>query len=124
MSNVITWFEIPVTDFDRANKFYSSLFAVETLHTEQFGPWKMGFFPMETQEGVGGAIVFGENCTPNAGGVLVYINAGEDLTEMMNRIEPAGGKVIKQKTLIKEDIGYFAMFMDTEGNKLALHSRK
>jgi predicted enzyme related to lactoylglutathione lyase len=122
--NSIVWAEIPVSDFDRAKKFYSNLLQ-EDLFEQQMGPYRMGFLPMEQNEmGVGGAIVQGENYIPSRDGAKVYLNGGDDLTEILNRVENAGGKIIVEKTEIAPDIGYFAMFEDTEGNVVALHSKK
>lgn len=120
MANVINWFEIPVTDFARAKKFYSSIFDAE-MHEEMMGPHQMGFFP---GEGVGGAIIKAEGYIPSMDGALVYLAAGEDLTGVMNRIEKAGGKIIQPKVKVTDEIGFIAIFCDTEGNKVALHSPK
>lgn len=122
MANAINWFEIPVTDFDRALKFYNQLLGAP-LHVEQMGGFEMGFFAHQAG-GVGGAICKGEGYTPSADGSLLYLNGGEDLTAFLDRVEPAGGKILQPKTLITDDIGYMAIFMDTEGNKLAFHSPK
>lgn len=122
--HAINWFEIPAVDFDRALKFYGQLFGSDLFVQEMQG-FKMGFFPMEQERGnVGGAVCAGPNYTPSMDGTLVYLNGGEDLTEMLNRVEPAGGKVLVPKTEITPEYGYFAMFMDTEGNKVGLHSEK
>ncbi len=120
MANAINWFEIPVTDFGRAKKFYGTIFGVE-LYEQAMGPCQMGFFP---GEGVGGAIVKGDGYVPSKEGALIYLAAGEDLTGVMNKIDKAGGKVVQPKTKVTDEIGYIAIFMDTEGNKVALHSPK
>jgi len=70
------------------------------------------------------AIVAGPGSTPSDSGPLIYLNAGKDLNQILNRIEPAGGRIIMPKTMINEESGYFAIFIDSEGNKLALHSKK
>jgi len=119
---VAVWFEIPVTDMDRAAAFYSELMGYEIKVEEMFGS-KMGFFPMEDVP-MSGALTYTEDAKPGADGVLIYLNGGEDLSEMLARVEPAGGKVIVPKSKISDDIGFYATFIDTEGNKLALHSRK
>jgi Predicted enzyme related to lactoylglutathione lyase len=123
ISNVVNWFEIPVTDFERARKFYVAIYEKE-LQEMDMGPLRMGFLPMDTHTGIGGAICRGEGYVPSQNGTLVYLNAGTDLTNMLNRIEPAGGLVVLPKTLITEEIGYYAVFIDSEGNKVALHSPK
>ena len=73
--------------------------------------------------GIGGAIVYGEGYIPTKDGVKVYLNAGNDLNVVLNRVEKAGGKVALPKTLVAPDLGYFAMLEDTEGNRISLHSR-
>ena len=120
MANVVNWFEIPVTDMDRAEKFYSAVLGAPFTRMPM-GPLLMAFFPMEG-EGVGGALVLGPDCIPSVRGTQVYLNAGDDLRPFLARIEPAGGKVVIPRTLVREDIGYFALFADSEGNTLGLHS--
>ena len=120
MANAINWFEIPVADFGRAKKFYSTIFGVD-MHEQMMGPHQMGFFP---GEGVSGAIVKADGYKPSMDGALIYLAAGEDLTGVMNKIEKAGGKVLQPKMKVTDEIGYIAVFTDTEGNKVALHSPK
>lgn len=120
MANAINWFEIPVTDFGRAKKFYGDIFGVD-MYEQMMGPHQMGFFP---GEGVSGAIVKAEGYKPSQDGALIYLAAGEDLTGVMNKIEKAGGKVIQPKMKVTDEIGFIALFIDTEGNKVALHSPK
>ena len=122
MANVINWFEIPAVDFNRAKNFYSELLGYE-LKTERMGDYDMAFFSNDG-EGVSGAVVYGEGYEPSDKGTLVYFNGGDDLSGMLSIVETAGGKVIVPKTLITKDIGYFAVFIDTEGNKIAIYSRK
>ena len=120
MANSINWYEIPVTDFARAKKFYSEILSFE-MQEMMMGPHQMGFFP---GGGAGGAIVKAEGYKPSADGTLIYLNAGEDLTGVMNKIESAGGKILQPKMQVTEEIGFIAIFTDTEGNKVALHSPK
>ncbi len=121
MANVINWFEIPATNFERAKKFYSAILNAE-LHVEEMMGVEMAFFPMEG-EGVGGAICKGESYQPSANGAVPYLNGGKDLTTILNKVEAAGGKVIMPKTKITDEIGHMAFFFDTEGNKIGLHSQ-
>lgn len=120
MANAINWFEIPASDFNRAKKFYTSLFDTE-LHEQEMQGIKMAFFPAEGDD-VGGSICTGEGYKPSADGTMPYLNGGKDLTSMLNRAEAAGGKVIMPKTKISDEIGHMAIFFDTEGNRIALHS--
>lgn len=117
---LITWFEIPALNFQRAVEFYNQVFDIQ-METSEVNTYSMAFFPHDT--GAGGAVVSGEGSLPSEHGTLIYLNAGPHLDTMLSRIEHAGGKVILGKTLISEKSGHFAVFMDTEGNKLALHSK-
>ena len=122
INNSLNWFEIPVTDFERARKFYSSIYDYD-MPTTMMGDQQMGFFLVEPKH-IGGAIVKGIDYIPSKTGTLVYLNGGSDLSNVLNRVEASGGKVTLQKTLITTDLGYFAVFIDSEGNKVALHSMK
>lgn len=119
MSNAINWFELPAKNFDRAVKFYSEILDVE-LQLMDNPQMKMAFFPTKDQ-GVGGCVTHGNGNQPNAEGTLVYLNGGEDLGISLGRVERAGGSVVMPKTSIGEN-GYMAVFLDTEGNRVALHS--
>ena len=124
MDHVFNWIEIPVSDMNRAIKFYSDIFGYDEMSTMNMGGAEMAFFPMKTQEGVGGALVYGEGYKPTKEGVQVYFACGENLQVPLDKVKAAGGVVIIPKTLIREDIGYFAKIMDSEGNIVNLHSTK
>lgn len=122
MTNSINWFEIPVLNFERAKEFYSRIYDYE-MHEMMMGSLRMGFLPMDPDsQGVGGAIVQGDGFVPTALGTKVYLNGGKDLLAVLNRVIAAGGEIITPKTLITEEIGYYAVFEDTEGNHISLHS--
>jgi predicted enzyme related to lactoylglutathione lyase len=116
----VSWFEIPASNFDQAVRFYSQIFDIKMETMTNMG-YAIAYFP--ESKGVGGAIVAGPGCIPSDTGTLVYLNGGEDLNEVLAKIESAGGRVVMGKTHISEEAGYFAIFIDTEGNKLALHSK-
>jgi predicted enzyme related to lactoylglutathione lyase len=120
--SALNWFEIPVADFRRAVEFYNGILDCK-MHEQEIMGSQMGFFPME-DPGIGGAIIKSARMKPSQDGTIVYLNGGEDLMVILNRVEPSGGKVLVPKTKISDDIGYFAEFQDTEGNKVALHSMK
>lgn len=123
LDNSITWIEIPVSDFDRALKFYSSIYDYEMPHITS-GAVRMGFLLYEQKEHrVGGAICQGPGYVPSQTGVLAYLNGGADLSVVLDRVGKAGGKILTPKTFIREGLGYFAHILDTEGNRIALHSR-
>ena len=122
MQNLVNWFEIPATDFSRAIQFYKGILGVDIQEADMFGT-KMGFFPTDGKN-VSGAIVQGDDYKPSMEGVTLYLNGGENLETILNKVEKNKGKIIVPKTQISPEMGYFAMFIDTEGNKLALHSIK
>lgn len=121
MENLINWFEIPATDLTRAVSFYKSILGLEIKETEMFGT-KMGFFPTDGMN-ISGAIVQGEDYKPSSEGVIAYLNGGKDLQTVLNKVKSNKGKVIVPKTQISPEMGYFGMFIDTEGNKMAVHSK-
>jgi predicted enzyme related to lactoylglutathione lyase len=125
LSNALNWFEIPVKDFDRAKKFYEVIFNYEMPETNM-GETRMGFFLYDMQSGkVGGAIVLNKQLlSPSENGSLIYLNAQPDLQIILDRVETAGGTILKPKTIVSEEqnLGYWALMKDTEGNRVALHS--
>lgn len=121
-THAINWFEIPVDDFDRAKMFYDRIFDYD-MPVMEMGPARMGMLPFDrSRGGIGGAIVKTEDFLPTRQGTLVYLNGGDDLTTVLRRVDAAGGKVLLEKTQITPEIGYYATFLDVEGNKVALHS--
>jgi predicted enzyme related to lactoylglutathione lyase len=118
VSNAINWFEIPATDFSRAVSFYRTILGQEIREGEFMGV-PHGFLPAG-EGGVTGAIVAPEDAAPAAAGALIYLNAGAALDEIVNRIGPAGGRVVQPRTSIAPQ-GAMAIFIDSEGNRVALH---
>jgi predicted enzyme related to lactoylglutathione lyase len=122
--NVISWFEIPATDLDRAQKFYEAIFGVQLIPMDMVQV-KMRMFPVEDpMTGISGAIIKAEGFyKPSAtDGPLVYLNANPDVQLVLDKIEANGGKIAVPKTQISPEHGYMAVFIDTEGNRIALHS--
>ena len=121
MPSVIDWFEIPANDLARAVKFYNRVLGSELAAADMMGS-KMAMFPCGGDSGgVGGALIEHESHSPAATGTLVYLSGGNDLSEALGRVEGAGGKVLMPKTSIGEH-GFCALFLDTEGNRVGLHS--
>ncbi len=118
--NFVSWFEIPAYNHFRSMAFYNYIYGIEMTYVELNG-FAMAFFPAET--GIGGAIVTGPGCVPSEVGPLIYLNGGEDLNNVLSRINEAGGRVVMPKTFLGGNAGYFALFIDSEGNRLALHSK-
>lgn len=120
MKDFITWFEIPVLNLDRATAFYNHIYGIELEKTEM-NDYSMAIFPVTT--GIGGALVQGQGCIPSETGSLVYLNGGKNLQPILDRVEEAGGRIIMPKTKINDEAGHFALFIDSEGNKLAINSK-
>jgi predicted enzyme related to lactoylglutathione lyase len=123
-SNSINWFEIPITDLLRAKHFYQVAFSIH-LEDMNMPGMEMAAFPAEMGNGkVSGALVKSENNTPSTNGVIIYLNANPNMDDVLTRIQSEGGQVVLNKTLISPEIGYMAFFIDSEGNRLGLHSQE
>jgi predicted enzyme related to lactoylglutathione lyase len=116
-TSAINYFEIPVTDMGRAKKFYETIFGFE-MTSMKLGTGEFASFP---QQKIGGSLAKDIGREPSKAGILCYLNAGKDLTIVLNKIEKAGGNVVTPKIQIM-DHGFIAKFIDTEGNLVALHS--
>lgn len=124
MNNAISWFEIPATDLARAQKFYETIFEV-SLNPIDLPNIKMRMFPIDDpMAGIGGAVVDsgGFHKPSVTDGPLIYLNGNPDVQNILNRVEAAGGKIMVPKTEISPDYGYMAVIIDTEGNRIGLHS--
>ncbi len=124
MQNAISWFKIPATDLDRAQKFYETIFAINMIPMDMPG-MRMRMFPIDDMmTGIGGALVNsnGFHKSSATDGTLIYLNANPDVQIVLDKIENAGGKITMPKTEISPEHGFMAVFEDTEGNRMALHS--
>lgn len=121
--NAISWFEIPATDLDRAQKFYEAIFQLQLIPMDMPNI-KMRMFPLDDMMGVGGALCdSGGFHKPSAtDGPLVYLNGNPDLQVILDRVVAAGGSIIVPKTEISPEYGYMGVFIDSEGNRIGLHS--
>lgn len=126
-TNIITWFEIPVTDIDRAKKFYETILDIEMVERAD-GNDEAVFFPFNpgiiqaTSGRVTGVLSKSERNSPSGNGTVVYINASPGIQKVLDKVEQAGGKIIAPKTQIPA--GYIAIIIDSEGNKIGLHSEE
>lgn len=121
MTHALDWFEIPVRDLDRAQRFYETLLAT-TLRREEVAGSALAVFPY-AEAGVGGCLLAGPGApAPSAAGTLVYLNAGPALDTTLARAEAAGGRITTPKTTLPGDLGVFAHVTDTEGNRIGLHA--
>ena len=124
MTNAISWFEIGTTDLDRATKFYETIFQVK-LAPLDLDNIKMRMFPLDDMRtGVGGALVDskGFHKPSSTDGPLIYLNGNPDVQLVLDRVEAAGGKIMLPKTEISPEYGSMAVIIDSEGNRIALHS--
>ena len=122
--NAISWFEIPTTDLNRAQQFYEAIFGINMIpmDTDNF---KMRMFPIEDpMNGIGGALIKTDGFhVPSAtDGPLIYLNANPDVQIVLDKVVAAGGKVMVPKTEISPEYGHMGVFIDTEGNRVGLHS--
>lgn len=120
MKSHVAIFEIPATDISRAVNFYQDILNI-SIERMDFPELEMGIFPYEEQL-VTGVIMKGEGYEPSANGVTIYLNAGDDLQIVLDKIEKNKGKIILPKTPHADEVGFFALFLDSEGNKMGLHS--
>ncbi|WP_254155095.1 VOC family protein [Chryseosolibacter indicus] len=120
MKSFISIFEIPATDVSRAVNFYEAILDIN-IEKMDMPETEMGVFPYERQM-VTGVIIKAEGYQPSANGVTLYLNGGDNLQVILDKVENNGGKILVPKTLHADESGYFALFLDSEGNKLGLHS--
>lgn len=120
MRNLISIVEIPTTDFSRAVHFYQTILGITIEEVDMDGT-QMGVLPSDG-ETINVVLVKGNDYKPTSDGAVLYLNAGNDLQSMLEKVSKNGGQIIVEKTLISPEMGFFALFMDTEGNKLGLHS--
>lgn len=124
MKNAISWFEIPATDLARATRFYEAIFGVSLIPMDMDNI-KMRMFPLDDMmNDVGGAVVDsgGFHKPSLTEGPLIYLNGNPDLQLVLDKVEAAGGKIMVPKTEISPEYGFMAVFIDTEGNRIGLHS--
>ena len=121
--NMVGWFEIPVGDMNRAKAFYETVFDI-AIQVVDFGGILMGWFPDRGQViGAQGTLIKQESYIPSQEGTLVYF-ISDNVQNELDRVEAAGGKIYQPKTQISPEHGYMGVFLDTEGNRVALHSDK
>jgi predicted enzyme related to lactoylglutathione lyase len=124
-ANVINWFEIPVTDLNRAKAFYETILDLKMVIRSDAGN-QAAFFPYDpdviqaTSGRVTGVLSKSDRNTSSDNGTIVYINASPKIQAVLDKVEQAGGKVLVPKTQIPA--GCIAVILDTEGNRVGLHA--
>lgn len=122
--NAISWFEIPAIDLDRAQQFYETILGISMIPMD-LPNIQMRMFPIQDpQNGISGALCKAADFyqSSSTDGPLVYFNANPDVQRVLDKIEAAGGKIVIPKTEISPEHGHMAVFIDSEGNRVALHS--
>ena len=122
MKSMVAIFEIPANDIDRAIKFYENVLSLK-IEKVKAGNQEMGILPYENQASIG-VLVKSKNDKPGSNGVTIYLNAENKIEQTLSAVEKNGGKIVTPKTAHADDSGFFALFIDSEGNKLGLHSSK
>ena len=119
-TDAVNWFELYVDDFNRAKKFYEAILKTTLAGSEMEG-CRMGIFPFDEKNGIGGAITKMNGMSPGAGGTIVYLNVEGDLDGVLQRTPIHGGEVIRPRMGIGEH-GFIGIIKDSEGNVVGLHS--
>lgn len=124
MEHALDWFEIPVADMDRAIRFYETASARKLRREASGGPGQeLAVFQMKDEDAVKGALLSAPHARPSTQGAIVYLNAAPAIDAWLERAQQAGGKVLLGKTALPDGMGFFAHVLDTEGNRVGLHSR-
>lgn len=121
MKHLVNWIEIPVVNMDRAVKFYENAFESNGFHKTSIGEFDYALFPCDDKFNCG-ALVKSEFSKPSPDGITIYLDGGNDLSKILERVEHAGGVVIMEKTYISNEAGFIGLFIDSEGNKIGLQN--
>ncbi|MES1192324.1 MAG: VOC family protein [Steroidobacter sp.] len=118
--NALNWFEIPVSNMQRASQFYSSVTG-GNFREEVIGGNQLAVFSYE-QPGVGGCLVKGSAYVPGNHGAVVYLAIKDNLNAALERVKAAGGMIATGNTRLPGEMGCYAHIIDTEGNRVGLHA--
>jgi predicted enzyme related to lactoylglutathione lyase len=119
MANQIVWCDIPVLDLDRAVKFYSAVLG-QDVKKQEFPGMMIGVLPHNDGE-VGGCLFTSPDEKPSDKGAMIYLNANGRLDDALSAVASNGGKIVQPKHQIGP-FGFRAIVLDSEGNRIALHS--
>jgi predicted enzyme related to lactoylglutathione lyase len=120
--HAIHWFEIPVSDMARSQRFYEQLLGI-SLRVEDFGGSQLGVFPADGAQGVKGALMKVDRVAPHTDGVLLYLNACAALQPVLDRVVALGGQVLLPRTQLPPGMGCFAHIADVDGQRIGLHAQ-
>ncbi|MEP6740594.1 MAG: VOC family protein [Caldimonas sp.] len=112
--------DLPVADLDRAIAFYAAVLG--SAVTKEGGPgFSFGLLAHSGNE-VAGCLVASEGGNaPSPGGPLVYLNAEGRIAEAVAAATAHGGRILEAVVPIGPH-GFRAIVLDSEGNRIALHS--
>ncbi len=120
--NAVNWFEIPVQDLGRAQKFYEAVLAAK-MRRETMAGGELAVFPYD-EPSTGGCLMGGDGMQPSATGTMVYLDATPSLDAALARVPAAGGRIALARTELPDGMGCFAHIVDTEGNRVGLHAMR
>lgn len=120
MAHSVVWFDLPVVDLDRAIKFYSAVLGAD-VHKDVHPEFSLGVLPHGPGE-VSGCLVTSSKAKPTADGPLMYFNVNGRLDKAVSEAEAHGGKILEPRHPIGP-YGHRAVIIDSEGNRIALHSQ-
>ena len=124
LKNSISWFEIPAINLERAKKFYSAVLGAPITDMPMPNtPLKYASLPFDRNDGVGGALVMGEGYEPSNKGPLLWFNVEDEMGAVLSKAEESGGKILMPKTSAGQ-YGFIAHILDSEGNRIVIHSLK
>ena len=118
--NNMVWFELPVTDLNRAIRFYETAFATQLRADSRFPG--LAIFPRATNDSVTGALIEHSGSKPSADGAIIYLNCDGDLDGVLKRASQAGGQVLQEVAQLPGGMGWIAQFRDLDGNRVGLHA--
>lgn len=117
--NRAVWVDIPVADLERAAAFYRAVLGVG-VSVEQVPGGAFGL--LEHDQGNGGCLMVAPEAITGTGGIMVYLNADGRLGEAVAQVAAHGGQVVQAPHSLGPH-GWRAVILDSEGNRLALHSQ-
>lgn len=120
MASGLVWVDIPVANLDRAVQFYSAVLGAEVKKQDHPG-MVLGILPHDGEEGAGGCLFVTDKIKPSQDGPLIYLSVEGRLPEAESAVKANGGKVLQSRHPI-DPFGWRVVAVDSEGNRIALHS--
>ena len=121
--NALNWFEIPVADLERAQRFYETILDAPLRREAMGAGVTLAIFPYDAPGAVGGCLFDAAHAPkPSMDGTVVYLNADPSLDAVLARVDAAGGRIALPRTELPEGMGCFAQIVDSEGNRVGLHA--